>query len=77
MGELIVSSKQFADFYGPWVLALYPNSNKTMIPILVNLDTGFWTNDLRTQFAIQSPAHHMLGALRQFYGKDIQAVESI
>ena len=71
MGDLIVSSKQFADFYGPWVLALYPQHEKPMIPILVNLKSGLWTDDLRTSFAKNSPAKEMLSKLRSFFGQDI------
>jgi len=71
MANLIISSKQFADFKGPWILALYPQNNKSMVPILVNLDTGFWTNDLNTDFAKHSPVNHMLIALKKFFGKDI------
>lgn len=71
MANLIISSKQFADFNGPWVLAMYPQNNKKMIRILVNLDTGFWTDDLNTDFAKHSPVNHMAIALQKFYGKDL------
>ena len=71
MGDLIVSSKQFVDFYGPWVLSLYPQHEKPMIPILVNLKSGLWTDDLRTSFAKNSPAKEMLSKLRSFFGQDI------
>ena len=77
MYDLILSSKQYADFYGPWVLALYPQNKKAMMPILVNLETGEWTNDLRTPFAKKSPAVHMLKALQGFYGNEITSVENI
>ncbi len=71
MEKLIISSKQYADMYGEWILALYPQAHSTMMPILVNLKTGQWTNDLNTRFAMQSPAAHMLQALKAFYGKEI------
>jgi arylsulfatase A-like enzyme len=71
MEKLIISSKQFADLYGEWVLALYPQSQTKMMPILVNLTSGKWTNDLNTPFAEMSPAKEMLTALRDFYGADI------
>lgn len=74
MGEMIISSKQYADFYDSWVLALYPQNKKGMTPILVNLKTGQWTDDLTTSFAKNSPAQHMLQALKKFYGKDIFTV---
>lgn len=66
MRQLIISSKQYAVFRGDWVLALYPQENKTMQPILVNLKTGFWTDDLQTQFAKQSPAEEMLLGLKAY-----------
>jgi arylsulfatase A-like enzyme len=74
MADMIISSKQFADFKGPWVLALYPQNKQNMMPILVNLETGFWTNDLRTAFAKHSPADHMLKALKDFYGSNVTKV---
>lgn len=76
MAQLIISSKQYADIYGNWILALYPQSKTIMMPILVNLETGKWTNDLRTSFAKTSPAAHMLHELKQFYGSDISQVEN-
>ncbi len=71
MLKMIISSKQYANYYGQWVLALYPQKNKQMMPILVDLKSGRWTNDLNTSFAKQSPAEHMLIALKHFFGKDI------
>ncbi|OAI46745.1 hypothetical protein AYO45_06200 [Gammaproteobacteria bacterium SCGC AG-212-F23] len=77
MGQVIISSKQYADFYGHWVLALYPQDSKIMMPILINLQTGHWTNDLRIPFAEQSPAKRMLMHMRKFFGKDIFIVENV
>jgi len=71
MNEMINSSKQFADIYGSWILAVYPQANKKMMPILVNLQTGQWTDDLETAFANNSPARHMLGALNTFFSTDL------
>ncbi len=76
MLQMILSSKQYADYYGTWVLALYPQTNKIMMPILVNLKTGQWTNDLTSEFAQSSPAHHMLIAMKVFFGGDITQVEN-
>jgi arylsulfatase A-like enzyme len=73
MYKMILSSKQYANYYGSWVLALYPQKNKIMIPILVNLKTGEWTNDLTTDFAKNSPVEHMFTALRLFFNDDIPA----
>lgn len=74
MAELIISSKQYADLHGKWILALYPQSKTHMTPILVNLETGEWTNDLNLTFAKRSPALLMLKALKDFYGKEITEV---
>lgn len=68
MGEMIIHSKQIADIYDNWMLALYPQESKLYTPILINLKTGQWTNDLRSTFAQQSPAQQMLAAMKKFYG---------
>ncbi len=70
----IISSKQYADFYGHWVLALYPQNDQWMMPILVNLETGEWTNDLRTPFAKTAPTSLMLDALRSFFREDLKEI---
>lgn len=72
MANLIITSKQYADLYGSWILALYPQNKKPMTPILVNLLTGHWTDDLNTDFAKKSPAQHMLKALKNFYGSELK-----
>lgn len=74
MGEMIIQSKQFATIYDHWMLALYPQSNVTQMPILINLATGQWTNDLQSPLAQHSPASMMLKKLRTFYGKDLKPV---
>lgn len=71
MVNLILSSKQYADFYSSWVLALYPQNKHWMMPVLVNLNNGQWTTDLHTTFAKQAPTQHMLQALKRFYGEDL------
>ncbi|MDR3491777.1 MAG: sulfatase-like hydrolase/transferase [Gammaproteobacteria bacterium] len=67
MSNVIISSKQYADVYQDWMLALYPQSDGLMLPILVNLRDGRWTNDLTTEFALKSPAREMQVALKNFY----------
>lgn len=76
MADLIISSKQYADIYGDWMLALYPQNKGSMVPILLNLQSGQWTDDLDTSFARKSPVKHMLVALKDFYGKDISRAPS-
>lgn len=77
MGKFIITSKQLANIRGEWILALYPQNPTSMTPILVNLKTGQWTNDLRTEFAMASPAIDMLEKLKQFYGSEITSVQNI
>jgi len=74
MEEMIIHSKQYADIYDGWVLALYPQGKTHRMPILVNLNSGDWTNDLHSPFAQHSPALYMLEALRRFYGAEIGEV---
>ncbi len=71
MSHMIISSKQYADIYGDWMLALYPQNNNYRMPILVNLSNGEWTNDLHSSFAVHSPAQEMLHKLKAFYGNEI------
>jgi hypothetical protein len=56
--------------YKNWVLALYP-SKKALVPILVNWETGQWTDDLKISFAKRSPASKMLAAMKKFYRKEV------
>ncbi len=72
MNEMIMRSKQYADIYGDWMLALYPQTLKTYSSILVNLQTGQWTDDLNSGFAQRSPAQKMLAQMHQFYGNELQ-----
>lgn len=74
MGDMIIRSKQVADIYDNWMLALYPQDIKSYTPILINLKTGQWTNDLRSQFAQKSPANKMLAELKRFYGSDLHDI---
>lgn len=74
MGEMIINSKQVADIYGDWMLALYPQNTTSYTPILINLKTGQWTNDLHSAFARQSPSGNMLAALKKFYGNDLHEI---
>lgn len=71
MEQMIIKSKQVAIIEGQWILALYPQNNHQRMPVLVNLVTGQWTNDLRSDFAKQSPVKAMLVKLKAFYGEEI------
>lgn len=74
MDSMIITSKQYADIYGEWMLALYPQNKDFRMPILINLVSGEWTNDLQSPFAKHSPAILMLQALKAFYGDEINRV---
>jgi arylsulfatase A-like enzyme len=76
MGRMIVHSKQYADIYGQWMLALYPEDQQHHLAILVHLTSGQWTDDLRSSFAQHSPAVRMLTALRTFYGSEIGQIST-
>lgn len=72
MMEKIIKSKQYADIFGEWMLALYPQSKTRYTPILINLNSGVWTNDLHSRFALQSPCLQMLHELKTFYGEELE-----
>lgn len=72
----IIKSKQYADMYKDWILALYPQNSYTQMPILVNLKTREWTNNLQTPFAQQAPVQLMLNELKLFYGDEIKSCAS-
>lgn len=76
MAHKIIRSKQYADMYGEWILALYPQNINVRMPILINLRSGKWTNELQSPFAQQSPAKLMLANLRAFYGEEISTLTS-
>ncbi len=74
MLQKIIKSKQYADIYDHWMLAIYPESFNKRVPILVDLDTGVWTNDMQSSFAKRSPAKLMLDEMKKFYGNEITGV---
>ncbi len=58
--------KLYAIIQGPWVLALYPD-DQHYIPVLLNLETGQWSDTLHSELAKKSPALRMLHDLKAFY----------
>lgn len=72
MSKMIIHSKQYAAIDGDWMLALYPQNENFRLPILINLRTGVWTNNLQSTFARSSPALQLLEKLNTFYKNDIQ-----
>ncbi len=71
MEQKIIRSKQYADIFGDWMLALYPQQHHHYDAILINLQTGQWTNNLQSKFASNTPANQMLAELKHFYGEEI------
>lgn len=67
----IIKSKQRGVFFGSWYLALYPTANGRHDPYLINLKTGQWTTNLKSSFALTSPAEYMLKLIHHFYGNEL------
>lgn len=74
MEARVIASKQYADLYGDWLLALYPTSAKFSHPILINLHTGVWTDNLTSTFAKTAPIAAMLKNLQNAYGHEIKPI---
>jgi hypothetical protein len=72
MGKMIIHSKQYADIFGEWMLAFYPQSDNYHMPILVNLNSGKWTDDMHSNFARHSPLVSMTSKLKKLYGDEIR-----
>lgn len=71
MVNKIIHSKQVGIVQNKWMLALYPERTGIRMPILINLNTGNWTNDLHSSFAQHSPANKMMQTLKSFYGNEL------
>ena len=71
MNQKIIKSKQYAIIDDEWMLALYPQNADYRMPILINLKTGVWTNDMQSSFARLSPASRLLRSLKKFYGDEL------
>src|SRR3990167_993559 len=71
MNRMIIKSKQYAVIEDEWMLALYPQHQNDRMPILINLKTGVWTNDMRSAFAKSSPARRLLILLKMFYEDEL------
>ncbi|MGQ3891778.1 sulfatase-like hydrolase/transferase [Legionella sp. CNM-4043-24] len=68
----INAMKLYGVKYNEWLLALYPDDSN-YIPVLVNLDSGAWSDDPDSDFMNSSPFPVMLSQLRQFYTRDLAA----
>ncbi|KTD81594.1 sulfatase-like hydrolase/transferase [Legionella waltersii] len=63
----INNNKLYGIIKGNWILALYPDDND-YIPIIQNLVTLQWVDNLDSAFAKKTPAQELLNDLKQFYG---------
>ncbi|CZI75159.1 TPA: sulfatase-like hydrolase/transferase [Legionella pneumophila subsp. pneumophila] len=64
------NQKLYGVISGNWILALYPDDN-TYIPVILNLSTGEWIDNLQSDFAKSSPAEKLKRQLQEFYGKKL------
>ena len=64
------NQKLYGILSGDWVLALYPDKT-TYIPVIQNLSTGLWIDNLHSDFAKSTPADLMYQQMQQFYGKKL------
>ncbi|MCW5590337.1 MAG: sulfatase-like hydrolase/transferase, partial [Legionellales bacterium] len=67
MGKLIIGSKELGIIHQNWLLALYPKLNH-QIPVLVNLASGKWSDDMDSAFVKKSPFTTLLQQLKLYYG---------
>jgi len=70
---MIASQKLYGIIEGEWILALYPDKTH-YIPVIQNLRTGQWTDDLHGQFSEATPALLLKQELQSFFEKSIHFV---
>ncbi|EHL29377.1 sulfatase-like hydrolase/transferase [Legionella drancourtii] len=68
--QAISEQKLYGIIYGDWVLALYPEK-RTYIPVIQNLLSGLWIDNLHSNFAQSTPAQQMYQQMQQFYGHEL------
>lgn len=70
--ELIKVNKDklYGVISGNWILALYPDDT-SYIPVIQNLITGLWIDNLDSDFAKTTPAAQLSQELKQFYGNKL------
>jgi len=69
--KIIAKQKLYGVISGDWILAIYPDEKRS-IPVIQNLVTGEWTDDLNDNFSNRTPAIGLLQKLKSFYGNNIQ-----
>jgi len=68
--NFFAQQKLYGIIHGDWVLALYPDKTH-YVAVIQNLVTGYWSDDLRGDFAKGTPAQSMYQQLVHFYGPKI------
>lgn len=66
----LMAKKQRGVIYQNWLLAIIPHYKESRV-VLVNLNSGKWTDNLRSQFAQQAPLTIMFAELKKMYGDEI------
>lgn len=62
--------KLYGILSGSWILALYPDDT-SYIPVIQNLTTGEWIDNLHSDFAKKTPAERLKYDLQSFYGNKL------
>lgn len=68
--ENVFHQKLYGAIHGDWIYALYPLET-FYIPVIQNLKTGQWSDNLNTPFAKSSPAKELSEELATFYKKQL------
>ena len=68
--KTVNEQKLYGILSGDWMLALYPDK-KTYIPVIQNLSTGLWSDNLDSEFAKSTPVKPMYQQMQIFYGNQL------
>ncbi|GAB4393732.1 MAG: sulfatase-like hydrolase/transferase [Gammaproteobacteria bacterium] len=69
-GRYIIAHKRRAVIRYPWELVLVP-TDSGYLPLLMNLQSLDWTDELNTRFAQHSPVKSLLQELTNYYAEEI------
>lgn len=62
---VLMRSRQHAVWFKHWYLARLPLADAQLITVLVDMDTGLWTDDMHSDLARRAPLAQMESRLRQ------------
>ncbi|MCP3679485.1 MAG: sulfatase-like hydrolase/transferase [Gammaproteobacteria bacterium] len=71
--QLLAHNKQRAIYYQHWLLAFYPRADGSWQPIIVNRQTGEWSDSLYSSLARKAPLQTMLRQFCRAYTREIAA----